>query len=139
MSKLAYRSLNLLVSVVIVTLLAGAGIARAHVEIMLDPFDEAGSQGLEVTELDSVWVAVLGSDHLDVRTIKRKTVRLGSRNVDGALAQRSRLEDVNEDGMDDLLLRFGIEETDLRDAEDNTVVLTGGFVGGSEVLNHTTP
>jgi len=134
MLKPVYRRLNFLVSVVIVTLLAGAGIARAHVEIILDPFDEAGSQGVKVTDLDTVWVAVLGSDHLDVRTIKRKTVRLGSRNFDGAAAQRSRLEDVNEDGMDELLLRFGIEETDLRDAEDNTVVLTGGFVGGSEVF-----
>jgi hypothetical protein len=134
MSKLAYVRFGLIVPFMIVALLASVSIARAHVEIMLDPFDEAASQGVKVTELDTVWVAVLGSDHLDVRTIERKTVRLGSRNFDGGAAQRSRLEDVNEDGMDDLLLRFGIEETDLRDAEDNTVVLTGGFVGGSEVF-----
>ena len=59
---------------------------------------------------------------------------MGSRDFDGAVAQRSRLEDLNEHGMDDLFLRFGIEETGLPDTEDNTVVLTGGFVGGSDVF-----
>ena len=71
MTRLEYRRINIFFSVFIITLLIGVGIARAHVEIVLDPFDEAKSQGLDVTDLDSVWVAILGSDHLDVRTIKK--------------------------------------------------------------------
>jgi hypothetical protein len=59
---------------------------------------------------------------------------LGTRDSVGARARDSKRMDVNEDGIEDLLLKFKISETGLTEAEDNTVVLTGGFVGGSEVF-----
>jgi len=134
MLKKISLSANMFVFAVIVAIVMGVGSAGAHVEIMIDPFDEAKNQGLQITELDSVWVAILGSDHVDVRDIKKRTVRLGSRDSEGGKVCGKRFGDVNEDGLEDLLLRFRIEETDLRDAEDNTAVLTGGFVGGREVF-----
>ena len=75
-----------------VMLLAVSGTARAHVEIELDPFREA--QGRKVTELERVWVAIYGSSHVDVREIKRQTLRLGSRDREGAVANKRKKKDV---------------------------------------------
>lgn len=119
----------------LVMLVIGAGSAGAHVEMKLDPYDEAKNQGLRVTDFDFVQVAVFGLDHVDVRDIKKNTVRLGTRGDTGARARGSRHEDVNADGFPDLLLKFKVEETGLEFSEDKTAVLTGGFTGGRKIFS----
>lgn len=123
-----------LFAIVLIGVLSVGSTVVAHVTITLDPFEEARKQGLKVTDLHWVWVAIHGSNHVDVREIKRRTIRLGTRDTQGAKAKRRKRWDVNRDGFQDLLVRFKVEDTGLRDAEDKVAVLIGSFKEDTEVF-----
>ncbi len=112
--------------------MAGAGTAGAHVTMILDPLDAAA--GRPIVALDRVWVAILGSDHVDVRQIARRTLRLGTRDTEGARPRGFLRGDVNDDGFRDLLVSFDVGATGLRVAEDYAAVLTGGFRDGRTIF-----
>ena len=69
-------------------------------------------------------VAVLATDDLDVETVEVDTVAL-----EGAAPVRSKLEDVDGDGDDDLLLHFDTEDLGL-DADSTQAELTGETTDG---------
>ena len=116
------------------TALLLAAPALAHTTIKVDPSGEAMKSGLSVLDLEHVWVAIYGNDHFDVRDVARRTLRLGSRDTDGARANGFKMRDVNEDGFEDLLARFDVTETGLREASARDAVLTGGLKDGRSVF-----
>lgn len=80
---------------------------RAHVEIEIDPRQKANELNQKIVDLRVVEVAVLGSDHLDVRTVRRRSLRFGTPTgpLIRPLRVQRRPEDLNGDGYPDLLLR----------------------------------
>jgi hypothetical protein len=109
-------------------LLAAPGFAHTTNEV--DPFGEVVKSGLGVLDLKHVWVAIYGNDHFEVRDIVKWTLHLGSRDTYGAPANGFKMRDVNKDGFEDLLARFDVAETGLREASERDAVLTGALKDG---------
>lgn len=108
--------------------------AQAHVQISIDPFGDAEAHGVDVLDLPTITVAILGSEHLNPRAVSHRNLRLGSRDGIGARPKYrgKKLVDVNHDGFDDRLLVFRTANTSLRKGVHTVGVLRGNLVDGEE-------
>jgi hypothetical protein len=75
-------------------------------------------------------VAILGSSSLDVRTIDASTVRLGAGQA--VPRGRAQVQDVDGDGIPDLLLQFETQDVGVQ-CGDSIVVLSGNTTTGATV------
>lgn len=80
-------------------------------------------------------VAILGSSSLDVRTIDPFTIRLGI----GQAAPRNggHIEDVNADGIPDLVLQFPTQDVGIL-CGDTTVIISGKLASGAAIAGFDT-
>jgi hypothetical protein len=76
------------------------------------------------------WVAVLSSEHFDALQVDPETVRFGP---GGAVPDRQRVLDTNEDGFPDLKLRFAIPDLGLT-CEVGEMTLTGSTYAGDRIV-----
>lgn len=132
----AFETARRFASVLVVTLLgllATSGTASADVAMQLDPFDEAGSAGVDILDLGRVTVVIFGSDHLNPKDVEKETLRLGSRDSMRAQPKSfpQRLQDVDGDGFKDRLAVFDLSETGLQADRHIDAVLTGSLRDGT--------
>ena len=121
-------------NVALTGLLLGLLGSPVQAGINVDPFGEAAQKGIGIRELDKVWVVIYGSSTLDVREVRKKSLWLGTRDTLGTRARKTKKRDVNDDGFLDLLARFKVEGTGLREAEQRDAVLTVGLKDGVTVF-----
>jgi hypothetical protein len=80
--------------------------------VTIDIEPGAKTNSLNIKKNDVVQVAILGSTSLDVTKIDASTLKFGT---DGASpVKRSKPQDINNDGFNDLLIHFAIEKTGLK-------------------------
>ncbi len=77
-----------------------------------------------------IWVAVLSDSEFDPLKIDVSTVTFGP---DEANVKRDRSKDINNDGVDDLLLRFSIPQTGISCGDDEAT-LTGETFDGQSII-----
>ena len=77
-----------------------------------------------------IWVAVLSDSEFDPLKIDVSTVSFGP---DEASVKRDKSQDINNDGVDDLLLQFSIPQTGISCGDDEAT-LTGETFGGQSII-----
>jgi hypothetical protein len=111
--------------------LCGAAQAQSVV-ISIKP--NAGSTNtINPTSRGVIPVAILGSDTFDVGLVDDSTLLFGPRRSAtglGAMAERSAVEDVNDDGFDDLISHYPTEDTGFFNS-DTLGCVTGQSVAGT--------
>lgn len=80
--------------------------------------------------IGGIWVAVLSDSDFDPLQIKTPTLRFGP---DEAEVIHHRVQDINRDGLGDLVLRFGIPETGIA-CGDTDATLTGATSDGQSIM-----
>src|SRR5262245_60532019 len=104
-------------------LFADIVVADPVIPVAIDIKPATPRNGINPKSHGVVRVAILSSDDFDATTVDPASVRFGP---EGAVevGGKTRFKDVNEDGRDDLILRFKIKETGIQ-CGDTSAPLTG--------------
>lgn len=110
-------------------IIAGVAAYQPVVEVPIDvkPFDDRNR--INPRAKGTLWVAILSDTAFDPLQVDTESVRLGT---EGARAERHRVQDVNADGLDDLLLRFSLRDVEIL-CGDTTLGLTGRSFAGERL------
>ena len=137
------NKIRFLLVFVLVAILAAPGLHPAfaqeddhlHVEIDIKPGSDTNPINLKSGGL--VPVALFGSAEFDVKTVDTATVVLGKMDHQspGAPAVRFVFEDVNDDGIQDILFFFRAAETGL-EPSDTMACLHGMTLDGVQFCGH---
>jgi len=106
---------------------------EGHIQASIDIKPGSYPNAINITSNGVIPVALLGSATFDVYTVDINTVEFGpmSQHMHGAGARpvRYAYEDVNNDGLVDLIFNFKTQDTGLQ-RDDTEACLHGTFVGG---------
>src|SRR5262245_16503349 len=116
-----------------VGMLAFAASAGDAIQVAIDPMPADAKKIVDLGRDEAIEVAVLGSADLDVRSIDPVSLRFAGAPIAKDVAgETHRLDDVNGDGMIDLVVRFATKRLRL-DETMTTAELTGKTWDGTAV------
>ena len=128
--------LGILLSLIVLVSVSHAVIQPADIEIDIKPGSFPNS--INVTSAGVIPVAILGSEVFDTADIEPATVRFGPGGADEAHG-KGHVEDVNDDGLTDLVFHFYIQDTGLVCGDVATFLIgetfSGETIGGIDFVN----
>lgn len=106
-------------------------LCKQRIDVQIDIMPGGSTNSINLKKKGLLPVAILSTDDFDATTVDPETVELG-----GVLAVKDAVEDVNDDGIDDVILHFDVQELKaggFLDVNTTSLTLTGEVSGGGDI------